>query len=240
MTPEEKIARLEELERRERQGQRKASRIAWGSTGLAALTLGAIVLLASYELSAIRAEIARLEEQRAQLFARNAQLDKENNLKERALWQLDSPPSSDGGQALARPSVPAAPVAPAPAPPLQPSTSGSARMLPRVYTHIAEREDREFANRVGRALTDRNYVVLGPEYKPEAGKVTRTQVRYYKHEDAGTAEAIAAALRQAGADAPQTVYLRRYEHSTAVRPNVFEVWFPPNVAEARRGALSRR
>jgi hypothetical protein len=101
--------------------------------------------------------------------------------------------------------------------------------------YIAEQTDRAFAQRMSRDLTDRNYVVVGTEYKPDAETVNRTEVRYYKQADADVAEKIAVTLRQAGARGAHPVYLRRYEYSTAVRPRVFEVWFPPNVA---RGAAA--
>lgn len=222
MNPDQKIARLDELERKERQGQRKASRIAWISVGLAAIILAVLIVASYYQLSSIRGNIAELKREQGELIAENEKLTADNEAKRKLLWEIEVPPGS-GGPATQAPPVAAAP-RPSPAP---------ASLPPRIYMHIAERRDRDFANRMSRALAGRNFLVIGTEYIPEAGKLKRTQVRYYKKADAATAGQIVEVLSENGAPGAQAAYLERYEYSTTVRPRVFEIWFPPNVGERR-------
>ena len=226
MTPEQKIARLEELERKERHGQRKAARIAWSSVVFAAVTLAVLILASYVQLSSIRGNIAELKREQAQLVAENKKLTAENEEKKKLLWEIEVPPASVRPEPPSRPQAAAAP-SPSPAP---------SSIPPRIYMHITEQSDRDFADRVGRALSDQDFLVIGTEYLPLAGKLRRTEVRYYKSADASKADQIAAVLRANGAAGAETVYLKRYENSTAVRPNVFEVWFPPNVGEGRPSA----
>ena len=226
MTPKQKIARLEELERKERHGQRKAARIAWSSVVLAAVTLALLILASYVQLSSIRGNIAELKREQAQLAAENKKLTAENEEKKKLLWEIEVP---SGGDRLEAPGPPLAAAAPRPSPAL-------ASIPPRIYMHITEQSDRDFADRVGRALSAQDFLVIGTEYLPLGGKLRRTEVRYYKRADSAKADQIAAVLRANGATGAETAYLKRYENSTAVRPNVFEVWFPPNVGEGRPSA----
>ena len=216
MNPAQRIAQLEELERKERLGQRKAAQRAWMSVALAALTMAVLIAASYYELSRIQREVSDLERRKRDL--------------EKVLWQIDAP----SAEALPKPST--APPKQAPAvsaqkgeAPAPPPPGAGAPAPGRIYMHIAEQADREFANRMAQALSGRDFLVVGTEHVPGAKTASTTEVRYYKEADAGAARQIAAILSENGAAGAHISYLQRYEQSTTVRPGVFEVWFPPNV-----------
>lgn len=221
MNPAQKISQLEDLDRKEQRSQRTASRIAWTTVGLAAVTIGLMILASYFQLSSIRAEIATLTDQKKKLQTETQWLERENDLKEKALWQIESPPSMN------LPAAVGTTVRPAPPPP-EPAMN---EIAPRIYMHIVDQQDRQFAQRVSRTLTTKNYVVLGPEYRPDANRLKQTEVRYYKNADSGTAQSIVGDLLEAGATGARAVYLARYENSTSVRPRHFEIWFPAGVGD---------
>lgn len=225
MNPAQKIAQLEDLERKEQRSQRAATRIAWTTVGLTAVVIGVMIAASYSQLTSIRAEIATLTSQKKKLEAEAKWLERENDLKEKALWQIESPSSMN------QPAPVGTSGRPQTAPPPEPAT---AEIAARIYMHIVEQRDRGFAQRVGRALTSQNFVVLGPEYLPKAIRSNETEVRYYKNADSGTAQRIVAALHKAGAPGAHAVYLARYENSTAVRPRHFEIWFAAGSGDASR------
>ena len=59
------------------------------------------------------------------------------------------------------------------------------------------------------------------------------RVAYYRMADEGTAQKIADTLKKAGEGSIKLTYLERFEKSTVVRPNHYEVWFTGRKGESQ-------
>lgn len=216
LTPEQRIALVEELEAQESKRQGKAARMAWLSVAAATLVLAAIVFGAWRELAEVQARRAQVEndiealekakadlgaqlrESRAALSATLGALGRvEETLRRAAVeQQLDAKPEA----ALA---------------------------LPRVYLQILDPEDRSWAVETGRRLESKGMIALGVEAVPQAN-LERSEVRYYKKADEAKARRIVELLEEVGVDAiPE--HLEHLEDSTQFKANRFEVWFVAGV-----------
>ncbi len=104
---------------------------------------------------------------------------------------------------------------------------------PRVYLHVVDPGDRQYADGIGKQLTAAGFVVLGVEYVRKAAGLKNTEVRYYKNADEADARRLLSALREAGARSAVLLYLG-LENNTRVRPRHYEIWFASSKANPQR------
>jgi hypothetical protein len=220
MTPEERVKALEALEERQLRLQKRAVLSAWISVGVAAVVLVALIGFAYWQLGALRREMAALTKQKSVLLTDiNAlKLQKETAEKEKkaaegktaaAVGALSQVPQALRKEAVARQLA---------------ASPQSAALLPRIYMQTVSHDDDARAQVVRKALAETGYLVLGIENVPKALPLKRSEVRFYHSVEQAEAEKIAAVMKSAGESNVGVVYLKRFENSTTVRPNHFEVW----------------
>jgi hypothetical protein len=221
LSTDARLAMLAELERREAGAVRRAAVMAWVSLGAAALLLG-LLLFGAWsqlthmrrqvtELDATRAELARsIETQRAEL----AGLEAELHEKAAALSTLIGAVRRSDDRA--RVGLGTA---------LDQDPRANA-LVPRVYVHIAEGDDRQWARNLGDRMQAAGIIPLGVELVPAAARLRQFEVRYYKKAEENVALRIVEVLGSVGVPAAP-VYLN-LETSTRVLPNHYEIWCPAN------------
>jgi len=237
ITAQQRIARLDELERAETHRSRIARRRTWTSVGLAAALLAGLVFWAHRDLANVRQrrdaaqeQLAKVEKERdaakqqlADLDAHRKDVERQLKDAETALAQRKAALAASIG-ALSR--VDAKQLRSAVEQEVT-ADPNAAQLLPRVYLQIVDQADRGWAERCGKLLQQAGIIPLGVEYVPRAAGLRRTDVRYYKQAERAGAERIVEILRTAGVVA--TLNYLNQEHNTNVRPNHFEVWFAPGV-----------
>lgn len=233
LTPDQRVALVERLERQDAERRSKALRTAWGSVGVAAVVLAGIVFAGWWQASHIRADLAAArKELDAARHARNEVAREVDALKQKKAeldaelqWKQSQLTASLG--ALGRVDETQRRAAVERQISEDPKT---AALLPRVYLHIVDRADREWATGIGRRLEAAGMIALGVQYVPEAANLKASDVRFYKKAEEPGASRIAAVLRDAGVEAKLN-YLN-LENSTKVKPNHFEVWFAAGASGA--------
>ena len=227
LSPDERIALVEAIERREAGAVRKAAGVAWLSVAAAAVLLSVIVFGAWSQLRRIRTEVVTLEQQQTALReanekqqAANARLDAEFREKQAALSTLigavrRTDDQARGGLETALDADPAA-----------------TTLVPRAYVHILDSEDRRWANNLGDRLQHAGVIPVGIEHIHKPIQLNRFEVRYYKKAEEPGARRILSILENNGV--PATPVYLNLENSTRVRRNHFEIWCPNN---ARRFKL---
>ena len=222
MSPEQRLRALEDLEERQKRNQKRVARSVWVSIVLGVLVLGAIVALATWQLTTVRREVRSLGDEKATLAADVAKLKEQKKVAERerneaeqqrnaATGALASLPTDQLKQAIARQFE---------------TAPRTAALLPRIYMQIIDRADTDRAEAIRKALQGAGYVVLGIEYVPQ-GKAPKTDLRFYHAAERGEAEKIAQVVKNAGEPAVELNYLKKFENDTNVRPNHFELWLAP-------------
>jgi hypothetical protein len=98
-----------------------------------------------------------------------------------------------------------------------------ARLLPRVYIHIRDRQDDKRAEQLSTALKKEGLVVPGVERVGTKAPKT-TQLRYFRKAEEGEAQRILGILQSAGV-AASLQYINGYEGSESIKPMHFEFWF---------------
>jgi len=221
--PEERIALLDELDRKEAVRSRRAARAAWISVVLAAVVMMSLLGAGSWRLHALRSETRTADtelkavQDKLALAARDL-ADKEAQLQ-RAASQIAAVSSALGSidatqsRAAVEKEVARDPEA--------------AKLLPRIYLQITNRDDRAWAMEMGKVLQNAGFLVLGVEYVSKASPVPQTEVRFYKKGDEAVAERIVTLLRQAGIATLPPIHLKNLEDNPKFRSNQFEVWFGP-------------
>jgi hypothetical protein len=221
LSPDDRIALVEAIERREAGAVRKAAGMAWLSVVAAAILLSVIVLGAWSQLRRIRAEVVTLEQQQVTLReanekqqAANARLDAEFREKQAALSALigavrRTDQQARGGLETALDADPSA-----------------TTLVPRAYVNILDTEDRRWANNLGDRLQHAGVIPVRVEHIHKLVDLKRFEVRYYKKDEEAAARRIISVLENAGVPATP-VYLDA-ESNTQVRRNTFEIWCPNN------------
>lgn len=219
LTPDDRIALVEQLERDGAARQRRAVFAMWGAVVLAAAVLALLVWMARRELGQAQAELQAVQVQRAAVTTQIAELRRTQADVERQLQESRSALAASLGvlgrvQEGARGAAVDAQLAADPA---------AAQLLPRVYLHIVSQADRAAADQVAKQLGAAGFIVVSTEYVPAAATLRVSDVRYYKKAEQAGAERIAAVLKELGVQL-RLNYLN-LENNTRVRPNHFEVWF---------------
>jgi hypothetical protein len=221
LSPDERIAIVEAIERREAAAVRKAAGLAWLSVAAAAVLLSVIVFGAWRQLQGIRREVVTLEQQQVALReanekqqAANARLDAEYREKQAALSTLigavrRTDDRSRSGMEVALDADPAA-----------------MTLVPRAYVNILDTEDRRWANNLGDRLQHAGVIPVGIEHIHEPVALKRFEVRYYKKDEEAAARRIISVLENAGV--PATPVYLSVENNAQVRRNTFEIWCPNN------------
>jgi hypothetical protein len=212
MTPEQRLELLDDLKAKEGRTVRRARVGAWASVIVAGCVTALLLFLSYNELRRVNAEVG----------ARRAELDQMNKQLEQARRQLENTQT----RLRAWQNV----VSEIPKPELEASFARASRgdpsverILARVYIQRPPgAEALKRAEEARQRLRQAGFVVPGIEVRPEA--VRQTEVRYYKSEDAAQAAKVADVLRSIGERVGAPKHLERFENSTAVRPNHYEVW----------------
>lgn len=208
MTPEERLALLDELKTRETRTLSRARITAWLSV-LVAVAISAGMLMASYrQLGSLDRQIDAKREELKQVTTQ-----KEQALRERDVVRTDY-------QACWQSVTSETPPAPQASPPPPPAPSS----LPaRVYIQTPPGDQALKRAQAAQAkLRQAGFVVPGIEVRPSSPR--QTEVRYYKSADAAQAGEVVGILRGLGEQVGNPLHLARYENSTAVRPHHYEVW----------------
>lgn len=228
LSPEERLALVQELERREATNVRKAAGAAWISLALVAVLFAALVFGTWTQLRRMRSEVAQLSDEQSNLVknieAQKAELAKvERDLRDKqtalttligAIRRTDT--QARGGLETALDADPRASV-----------------VVPRAYVHIVSEQDRQWARNLGDRLQHGGVIPLGIERVPAAAALKQFEVRYYKRAEEDGAKRILTILENFGVPAVP-VYLN-LENDTRVRTNHFEIWCPE---DARRFKLA--
>lgn len=214
LSPEKRLELIEQLEERQSRNRVRAVWISWASVVAAAALLAAMIGLAHFKLSGLQTESAELVKTNEDLKKRASEnrrlaVEAETRYKQAAKL-INNFPLSEVEKAVDN----------------QIKQDPRSALLPRIYTHFVDSEDRDFANRMAKAMRESGYIVLGVEYVPKAKDLKKSDVRYYRAVEGPEAEKIAAVLRKAqNGLIVRANHLAQFENSTTARPNHFEVWF---------------
>lgn len=125
---------------------------------------------------------------------------------------------------------------PATPPPAAPQTPPSSTLAPRVYVHIRDEAQRDFARSLARAIESGGLGVVVPGIQRlDVGPTTRSELRYFRDAEQAEAERIGSALRAAGAGDLLVKKVPGYETSTRFRPRHFELWLRPGAGQPAGG-----
>ena len=205
MTPEQRLTLLEELKDREPGIVRRARLGAWASVILASCITAVLLYVAYNERARVERDVA---EKRVELEKLNAQLEATG--RRLRAWQTvvsEIPkPQLEAGFAKASRNDP-----------------NVENILRRVYIQTPPGEEAmKRAKEAQKKLRQEGFVAPGIEVRPESP--SQTQVRYYKSAEAPQAWKIVESLQAIGEQTGPPQHLKRFENSTAVRPNHYEVW----------------
>ena len=225
MSTEDNLSFLETLDRQGAKLRRRAAWVAWGSVIAAALVMTILIFVAYRHLGAVRAEVdaetTKLEQAKIAKAAIEKDLAAAREQRDNYQSIVAKVPKETAQAAAER------------------ATSGSSpsALLPRVYLHIVDEADREYANRQGKLLQENGFVVLGIEYVKNV-PLKNTQVRYYTKAQQAVAERILGILKNHGAVNAITNNLG-LENFAKTHTNQFEVWFMSQAATSARERPSR-
>lgn len=215
LTAAERVNLLEQMQKQDANRRRNTVFAAWGSVGLATLVLALLVFGAGSQLRKIREEqereAAKLKVITNEKVAKQTELDRVNTeLKEKeARLGAATKLLGIGGEQPLEKQLAADP--------------NAAKLLPRAYLQIVDKDDRDWANTMRSRLEEAGIIVPGVELVTEAANLKSTEVRYYKEAEKEGADKIVAILKVAGVDAhAKNIH---QENNRRVRPNHFEVWF---------------
>ncbi len=218
MNAKEQLQLIKALDEKERARKPSASLAAWGSVVAAAILLALMIAAANRQLK-------RIEDQRAKAATELTQKQNELDAAQKTLSRLDQAKIQKEDEIRGLQSFLGAL-------PEQQRTALVARtlqqkpqtaaLLPRIYLHIVQKEDKAFAEGIGRQLQEAGFLVVGIEYVNL--NLNETDVRFYRKVEQPVAEQILAVLTKAGESGAKIRHLSQYENSTTARPNHFEVW----------------
>ncbi|MDO8845198.1 ATP-binding protein [Methylicorpusculum sp.] len=104
-----------------------------------------------------------------------------------------------------------------------PDRSVSIKKGALIYVQIRNDSQRQAASQIQKLLMDRYYKVPGIETL--ATGPSTTEVRYFRNNEAGEAQAIADVLLQQKIPNVTTKYIAGFENSKAIMPGQYEIWF---------------
>ncbi len=99
-------------------------------------------------------------------------------------------------------------------------------LLPRVYVHIRDENQRDSAKKVSAALKETGEFLTPGTERVTVGP-TVAEVRYFRKVDEEIAKKVLAIVQQQGLANSRIRYIPGYEESTAMRKKHLEVWYPP-------------
>jgi DNA repair exonuclease SbcCD ATPase subunit len=222
LTPNERVALLEQMQKQDGDRRRKSVFAAWGSVGIATLVLALLVFGAGAALTKTRSELAEIRLQQNHAEKELEKIRKETTDTQEKLTTVNAELKEKQEQLIAATEVLSSGGRKALETQLS-ADPNAEKLLPRAYFQIVDERDREWAKGIGSQLGKSGIIVPGVELVAKAAQLTNTQVRYYKKAEEAGANRIVALLKAAGVDAAPT-YLNE-ENNSAVRPNHFEVWF---------------
>jgi septal ring factor EnvC (AmiA/AmiB activator) len=220
MTPEERLAALEQLEVRQKRNQRRTLWAAWGSIVVAVVVLGALIV-----------SIFDLNREATRLMERNQQLDKQNEEKTRELKEKQDQLGKVNAelaqkqdllaavkQTLGTDNVSAAKNL------IVASEPASSRITPRIFIHIRSQDQTSVADRLAAKFKSKGYSVPKAEILVNTGPA-RPEIRYFHKNEKEANEAAELAADVGGETRAR--YISGYENSPLVKPRQFELWLAP-------------
>lgn len=220
MTPEERLAALEQLEIRQQRNQRRAVWAAWGSIGVAMVVLGVLI-----------SSIFLLNRESARLTRNNSDLEKQIEIRKGELAeQLKQLRSSKEElaqaqdilagvrQKLGTDNVPEAKRI------IAESGATIGKATPRIYIHIRSANQGPIANQLASQFTAKGYSVPKAEILVDKGPV-RSEIRYFHQNEEERKEAAELAREVSGGAGVR--YIPGFENSPLVKPRQFELWLGP-------------
>jgi len=208
MTPEQRLAALQELEKSQTRNQRRVVWTAWVSVVVAGVVFALLVTVGTRQLSTVRKNRDDLKAEKTRLAGDLENIKAEIKKKQKALNEYQALV-----QKLPRTAIEEA----------QPSSPNPGTSVPRIYLQYTNPEDMQHAENIRRALQDAGYIVLGIELITTA-RLRVSDVRFFHDEEKQEAQKIASVLRNAGEQVGGVGTPKGYENSRIVRPNLFEVW----------------
>lgn len=230
---DERLALLERIEQHEAGAVRRAATIAWVSLAVATTLVALLIFGGWWQVNRLRTDASALEARQAELVtaidshkAALAQLEAEIQQKQAALSTMisayrETSPQARNAFETALDADPRSTV-----------------LVPRVYVHIVEEADRQWARNLNDRLQNAGIIPVGIEHVPRAASLRRFEVRYYKTAEQAGAQKIVSALEEVGIPA-SLVYLN-LETNTRVRANHYELWCPPNARRFKLPPLPAR
>jgi hypothetical protein len=228
---DERLALLEQIERREAGAARRAAALAWLSLAVATALVAVLIFGAWWQVRQLRSEASTLQGEQQKLEssieaqkAELAQLEAEVKEKQAAVSTMISAfrrtnEQARSGFATALDADPKATV-----------------LVPRAYVHIVDQEDRQWARNLSDRLENAGVIPLGIDHVPRAAGLRRFEVRYYKQAEEAGAQRIVNVLEEVGV--PATLRYLDLENNTQVRANHFEIWCPANARQFKLRPLA--
>lgn len=245
MTTPESLGLIDALEAQNSRSAKRARQTVWGSVAFALAVLLFLIVSASLQLLSVKKDVKAAEkqlgiQQRALQDVESARLSAERSLAqaveqqraaekardEAAVERSNAQKEAESFRRIVQ-NVPKEEV-------LKAVTTAQAKapgkpLAPRIYAQIVREQDRAYAARMSKVLTDEGYLVLGIEYVARPYRpLTHTEVRFYKDAELEEAQRIVEVLQGAG-ESKAKVRDLNLDHNKKVRPNHFEVWFAPQV-----------
>jgi hypothetical protein len=220
LTPDQRIALIEEIESQDATRRRRALRVTWLSVAIATIALALIVYSAWRELARTEATLRQVEQRREEVASEIDRLTVERTAAEGQLKETQAKLTASLGalgrvSESVRQSVVDQQIA---------SDPRTAELLPRVYIQIVDPGDRAFAVEMSKRFEAAGMIPFsGIELVAQAAGLKISDVRYYKKAEEPGATRIVEILELAGVEA-RLNYLNM-ENNKRVRPNHFEVWF---------------
>jgi hypothetical protein len=223
LTPEERLAALNELEKRQRQIQKRAVQAAWGSIIIAMSVLAALIIA----IFSLFQEKRQLETDKVHLQTQKQQLeadidDKSHQVGEKreelALLNQELAQSREQFAAV-RQKLGTGNIAEAKR--LAIEDEGSSKVTPRIYIHIPSKNQLQIAHQLAQQFRSKGYSVPKAEILVDQ-RLGRTEVRYF-HQTENEHEEATSLARDIGGGA-LAKYIGGYENSRLVKPRQFEVW----------------
>jgi hypothetical protein len=221
MTPEERLAALEELEQRQQKNQKRTVWAAWISIIIAVVVLGALTISIFY----LNTEARRLTESNHQLDQQNEQKTRELKEKQDQLRSINAELAEKQDlvaavrQKLGTNNVNDAKKL------IVASEATPATITPRIFIHIRSNSQLSDANTLAAKFKAKGYSVPKAEILVDTGPA-RTEIRYF-HKTEKEADEAADLAAEIGGET-RARYIPGYENSPLVKPRQYELWLAPD------------
>ena len=226
MTPEQRLAALEQLEARQRHSQKRAVWAAWGSLAVAAVMLTILIGFATYRLADVQRQVSRLTDEtkklngdiatkKEELNRVSADLSHKQELLASVSLKLGTNNVDDAKKELATSEA-----------------AASSKIIPRVFVHVRSKDQISLSKQIAEMLRAKGYSVPRAEILVDKGP-PQTEVRYFHGDEDKEATAIALDLaKQMNLTDAKAKSIRGFETSPLVKPRQFEIWLGPGTMTA--------